>query len=90
MNFEDLTSEETIKSALNWISECIQGAMIAKEPFVNFTFKPTENNPLDAIFDFVLSIKEYIIDYGFAAWVVLDNKNQLVNMRIVLEEQRRN
>lgn len=88
MNFEDLNSEETMKKALEWVSECVQGAMLAGEEYVNFTFSPTENNPIDAIFDFVLNIKDYISDYGFMSWVMLDNKSQRVKMRITFGQGR--
>ena len=90
MNFNDLEKDSTLQDALMWVANCIQNSILSEENKIDFTFKPNENNSLNAIFEFVLKIKDNINKYGFNAWVVLNNTGQSVMMRIVLKEQRRN
>ena len=84
MDFKDLNSDETLQHALAWISEYIQGAMLNKEKSVTFTFKPTEDNSLIDIFDFTQKIKDTLRAYDFTTWCVLDNKNEIVIMKIMV------
>ena len=84
MDFSNLESEETLQHALAWISSYIQSAMENKEKQVTFTFKPNNDNSLLQIFDFILKLKDTLSTYGFTTWCILDNKNEKVNMKIML------
>lgn len=82
MDFTNLDSEETLKSALNWISNMLEDAILHKEHTLTFTFKPTEQNSLEAIFNFVLKIKEALNLYQLYPWCILNNKTQQVTMKL--------
>lgn len=82
MDFSNLESEETLKQGLNWIAECIGSAMERKENNLKFTFTPNDKNTLEDIFEFCLKLKENLFEYGMKCWCILDNKDEVVNMKI--------
>ena len=84
MDFTNLDSKETLQSALAWVGEYIQGAILNKEKSVTFTFAPNENHSLIEIFDFTEKLKEALRNYKFTTWCILDNTNEIVRMKIMI------
>lgn len=83
MDFTNLDSKETLTAGLNWIAENVQGAMLNHEKHLWFTFTPNEQNTIEDIFNFVLKLKENLAEYSLFSWVVLDNENSVVRMKVL-------
>ena len=83
MDFKNLESEETLKAGLNWIASYMEEAIINKKEDLVFTFKPNKDNSIGDIFNFVIKLKESLMDYGVTGWCVLDNVAQLVKLKII-------
>lgn len=84
MDFTNLDSKETLQQALSWLAEYIQGAILAKEKTVLFTFNPNEETSIDSLFDFNVRLKNELTKYGFRAWCILDNKYNKVIMKVFI------
>lgn len=84
MEFKNLDSQETLTAGLQWVAECIQDSIESGNNDVKFTFTPSEENSIDKIFEFSQKLGSQLYSYGMMTWCILDNKNKVVRMKIVL------
>lgn len=87
MNFDDLESEKTLVDALSWIATCVQNALDGNRPSARFTFNKMEGHSLEEVFQFILKIRDYLIQMHFKPWVILDNKKETIALLLRFGEE---